>query len=248
MSEIIESVYADNDTLPNKYNVRRALVPTIPPCPLQPPPNLKTYKELREKRHTKSKESDAHKSSSMYSDSIVSDFTTLTTTSRQAQEHLDALQNEFPLEFSGKNHSNKADEKYLVYSQRELETMKKIVLLMLNHCPQTFNLLFDSKNATNISKGILAMTASTHTTIDFIQKIMKLEFEENAGTDRLMRENCPTNLLCRALFEAIITGLFLEKTKDFFDEFFNLKQSFEIDDLFVENDDEIESNFENLLK
>ena len=39
---------------------------------------------------------------------------------------------------------------------------------------QTFNLLFDSKNAQNISKGILAMTASTHTTIDFVQKIMKL--------------------------------------------------------------------------
>ena len=41
-----ESLY-DHDSVPNKYNVKRALNKTIPQCPLQPPPNLKTYKEYQ---------------------------------------------------------------------------------------------------------------------------------------------------------------------------------------------------------
>ncbi|EDR22592.1 carmil, putative [Entamoeba dispar SAW760] len=236
-------ITSDASYIPNHYNVIRSQFKTIPQCPLQPPPDLKTYREIREKKTGRSIGTDKA-GSSLFSGSMISDITNVTANSVQMQEKMESMQIEFPLEFNGKSHSPKVDEKYLIYSQRELEDLKRIVLLMLDHCPQTFNLLFDSKTASSTSRGILAMTASTQTTINFIQKIMNLEFEENAGTDKLMRENCPTNLLCKSLFEAIVPEVFVDKVKEFFTEFINLKSSFEIDDLFVENDDEIESNFE----
>ncbi|ELP89588.1 carmil, putative, partial [Entamoeba invadens IP1] len=227
-------------TSSNKYNVERSLTKQLPPCPLQPPPDLKKYKAIREKKGTRGTD----KSSSIFSGSIVSDSTAITSASIHIQERIEAMSVELSLEFNQKGGVDHKDEKYLVYTNRELNDLKTIVCLMLNHCPQSFNLLFNGKGGLDTARGILAMTASAQITNEFLHEMMNLEFEEFAGTDKLMRPNCPTNLLCQCLFEAIFIDQLIEKMKPFFEEFAENRNSFEIDETYVENKDQINGNME----
>ena len=236
-----------DSTVPNQYNVRRAFSKALPACPLQPPPNLKTYNEIRSVRKVRSNVRANVSSKYSASLSAVSISTVTSTDSISFAQHQSDLEGELPLEFDKRDYASKCDPRYLIYSTRELDDMKRIVLLLLEHSPHSFALLFNTPNALSTSRGILGMTAATQTTNLFIQKIMTLEFEENANTPRFMLPECPTNLLCQALFQGTIPAPLTERYKAFFAEFLATTDILETDFIYVEDEATIPRNYEALF-